>query len=62
MRVKVRATRALSENGMSICQGGVFEISLKRAAELKRIKAVEIIEKIREPDRLPEIIKLRRQG
>lgn len=62
MRVKVRAKRALFENGMDICQGGIFEISLKRAAELKRIKAVEIMERIPEPDRLPEIIKLREQG
>lgn len=62
MKVKVRAKRALFENGMDICQGAPFEISLKRAKWLKKIGSVEIMERIPEPDKLPEIIKLREQG
>lgn len=59
IKVKVRAKRALFENGMSICQGAVFETSLERAKWLKKMKMVEVIEKISD---LPEIIKLREQG
>lgn len=59
IKVKVRAKRALFENSMSICQGAVFETSLERAKWLKKMKMVEVIEKISD---LSEIIKLRKQG
>lgn len=59
MKVKVRAKRALHENSMDICHGAVFETSLKRARWLKKMRMVEVIEKI---SNLPEIIKLREQG
>jgi len=63
MRVKVRTTRAMYETGIGdICQGGIFETSLKRARELRKAGVVEIMQRIPEPDRLPEIIKLREQG
>jgi len=50
MRVKVRAERALSENGISICQGAVFEVSFERARWLERVGAVEIMEMIPGPE------------
>jgi len=59
IKVKVRAKRALFESSMSICQGAVFETSLERAKWLKKMRMVEVIEKISD---LPEIIKLRKQG
>ena len=59
IKVKVRAKRALFENSMNICQGAVFETSLERVKWLKKMKMVEVIEKISD---LPEIIKLRKQG
>jgi len=62
MRVKVRTTRAMYENNMDMCQGAIFETSLKRARELRKAGVVEIMQRIPEPDRLPEIIKLREQG
>lgn len=63
MRVKVRTTKAMYEQGIgSVCQGGIFETSLKRAEELRKAGVVKIIQRIPEPDRLPEIIKLREQG
>jgi biotin operon repressor len=62
MRVKVRTTRAMYEDGRDMCQGAVFETSLKRAKELKKAGVVKIMERIPEPDKLPEIIKLREQG
>lgn len=62
MKVKVRAKRALFENSMDICQGAPFETSLERAKWLKKMGWVEIMERIPEPDKLPEIIKLRKQG
>jgi len=63
MRVKVRTTRAMYEEGIGdMCQGAVFETSLKRAKELRKAGVVEIMQRIPEPDRLPEIIKLREQG
>lgn len=62
MKIKVRAKRALYENSMSICQEAVFETSLEQAKWLKKMGWVKIMERISEPDRLPEIIKLRKQG
>ena len=59
IKLKVRAKRTLFENSMSICQGAVFETSLERAKWLKKMRMVEVIEKISD---LPEIIKLRKQG
>lgn len=59
IKVKVRAKRTLFESSMSICQGAVFETSLERAKWLKKMRMVEVIEKISD---LPEIIKLREQG
>jgi len=62
MRVKVRTTRAMFEDNRDMCQGAIFETSLKRARELRKAGVVEIMQRIPEPDRLPEIIKLREQG
>ncbi len=62
MRVKVRTTRAMYEDGRDMCLGAVFETSLKRAKELKKAGVVKIMERIPEPDKLPEVIKLREQG
>ena len=63
MRVKVRTTREMYEQGIgNCCQGAVFETSLKRAEELRKAGVVKIIERIPEPDKLPEVIRLREQG
>jgi len=63
MRVKVRTTRAMYEEGIGdVCLGGIFETSLKRAEELRRAGVVKIVERIPEPDKLPEVIRLREQG
>jgi DNA-directed RNA polymerase specialized sigma24 family protein len=62
MRVKVRTTRAMYKDGRDMCLGAIFETSLKRAKELRKAGVVKIMERIPEPDRLPEIIKLREQG
>jgi DNA-binding transcriptional ArsR family regulator len=62
MRVKVRTTRAMYEDGRDMCLGAIFETSLKRAKELKKAGVVKIMERIPEPDKLREVIKLREQG
>ncbi|GAI76407.1 unnamed protein product, partial [marine sediment metagenome] len=63
MRVKVRTTTVMYEYGIGdVCQGGVFETSLKRAEELRKAGVVKIIQRIPEPDKLPEVIRLREQG
>lgn len=59
IKVKVRAKRALFENSMSICQGAVFDISLERVKWQKKMRMVEVIEKVSD---LPEIIELRERG
>ena len=41
--------------------GAIFETSLDRAKWLRKIEAIEIIEKTPERDKLPEIVKLRNQ-